>query len=173
MQHLRFMVGAMVFLSGCSIHGSGSAERADVPVRDGSGRDIGTLTITSQSSGLMLTGTVRGLPPGTHGIHLHAVGLCEPPFTSAGAHWNPTGRQHGAANPQGPHLGDMPNIVVADDGTATVSVMTSGGTLSGTNALLDADGAAVVIHAGPDDYRTDPSGNSGARIACGVVHANR
>ena len=108
--------------------------------------------------------------PGTHGIHVHAVGRCDPPgFESAGPHWNPMSRQHGTLNPQGPHMGDMMNITVAMDGSATVNVMTQGGTLRGVDRLLDADGAAVVIHASADDYRTDPSGNSGARIACGVV----
>ena len=171
MQHLCVALGTMALLSGCTMHRSSTVERADVPMRDAAGRDVGTLTLAPASGGLMLTGTVRGLPPGTHGIHLHTTGRCEPPFESAGPHWNPMGRQHGTANPQGPHLGDMPNLVVAGDGTATVSVITPGGTLSGANALLDVDGASVIIHASPDDYRTDPSGNSGARIACGVVRA--
>jgi Cu-Zn family superoxide dismutase len=169
MYPVRFTFAVVVVLSGCSMYGSSTIERADVPVRDAAGRDVGTLSLAPHTGGLVLTGTVRGLPPGAHGIHLHASGRCEPPFESAGAHWNPTRRLHGTANPQGPHLGDMPNLVVAGDGTGTVSVMTPGGTLSGADALLDADGAAVVIHAGPDDYRTDPSGNSGERIACGVV----
>jgi superoxide dismutase, Cu-Zn family len=141
-------------------------------MRDATGRDLGTLTLANTTGGLMLSGALHGLPPGTHGIHLHTTGRCEPPFTTAGGHWNPMGRMHGTQNPQGPHLGDMPNIVVSSDGIAAVSVTTPGGTLLGTDALLDADGAAVVIHESADDYRTDPSGNSGARIACGVVRGS-
>jgi superoxide dismutase, Cu-Zn family len=164
---------AAIALSGCAMYGSSTIERAELPMRDAAGRELGTLTLATQQGGLMLTGRLQGLPPGTHGIHLHQTGRCEPPFQSAGAHWNPMNRRHGTLNPEGPHLGDMPNLVVAGDGSATVSVMTSGGTLSGAGALLDGDGAAVVIHAGADDYRTDPSGNSGDRIACGVVHDTR
>jgi Cu-Zn family superoxide dismutase len=164
---------AAIALSACSTEGSSTTERADVPMRDAAGRDLGTLTLAPHEGGLMLTGRVQGLPPGTHGIHVHATGRCEPPFESAGGHWNPTSRQHGTQNPAGPHHGDMPNLVVADDGSAAVNVMTAGGTLGGEGALLDGDGASVVIHAGADDYRTDPSGNSGDRIACGVVTGAR
>jgi Cu-Zn family superoxide dismutase len=139
-------------------------------MRDASGRDLGTLTLANASGGLVLTGVVRNLPPGTHAVHLHTIGRCDPPsFESAGPHWNPLSRRHGTLNPQGPHLGDMPNFVVASDGSATIDVMTPGGTLRGADAALDGDGVAVVIHESADDYRTDPSGNSGSRIACGVV----
>ena len=169
MKALRISLPAVLVLSACSVLGVGSVERADVPMRDATGRDLGTLSLANTTGGLLLTGVLHDLPPGTHGIHLHAVGRCEPPFTTAGGHWNPTSRMHGSQNPMGPHLGDMPNVVASADGTVMVSVMTPGGTLRGTDAALDADGAAVVIHAAADDYRTDPSGNSGARIACGVV----
>lgn len=143
---------------------------ATAEVRDASGRALGTLTFADAANGVAVAGRLAGLPPGEHGMHIHAVGRCDPPaFTTAGGHWNPTGRSHGAQNPGGPHLGDLPNIVVAEDSTAVISATTPGGSLRGTNALLDADGAAIVIHAGPDDYRSDPAGNSGARIACGVI----
>ena len=143
--------------------------RATAQMRSAEGRDIGTLTLTETAQGINVTGHITGLPPGTHGIHVHTTGQCTPPFESAGGHWNPTNRQHGAQNPQGPHLGDIPNITVAADSSAHVTATTPGGTLRGTNGALDADGAAVVIHATADDNRTDPSGNSGARIACGAV----
>jgi Cu-Zn family superoxide dismutase len=107
--------------------------------------------------------------PGTHGIHLHMTGTCDAPFTTAGAHWNPTARQHGLQNAAGPHLGDLPNIEVGADSSANVQVSATGGTLRGADGLLDADGAAIIVHATADDNKTDPSGNSGARIACGVV----
>ena len=138
-------------------------------LRDSAGREIGTVTLTDAANGIAVAGTLSGLPPGEHAIHLHTTGQCEAPFTSAGGHWNPTNRKHGTENPDGPHLADMPNITAAADGSASVQVTTPGGTLRGENALLDSDGAAVVVHAAADDYRSDPAGNAGARIACGVV----
>ena len=139
-------------------------------LRDSAGNDLGTLTLMDSGQGVAVAGTLHGLPPGVHAIHIHTTGSCDAPaFTSAGGHWNPTNRQHGSENPQGPHFGDMPNITVAADSTVTVQATTPGGTLRGTNALLDADGAAVMIHGGEDDYRTDPAGDAGDRIACGVI----
>jgi Cu-Zn family superoxide dismutase len=144
--------------------------------------------VTETSTGLEITGTLRGLTPGVHGIHIHATGECVAPFSSAGGHWNPLQRQHGTDNPQGAHYGDLQNIRADARGSAVVRLMATGGSLFGTQrragggranrpggvtvsqpALLDADGAAIVVHAEPDDYRTDPSGNSGARVACGVI----
>jgi Cu-Zn family superoxide dismutase len=151
---------------------STSSAVAMAVVHDAAGQELGTLTIAETSGGLSTTGTLRGLAPGVHGIHLHTVGMCDGTFTSAGGHWNPTAHQHGFDNPQGPHDGDMQNVTVGADSTVTVSVTTKGGTLRGANGLLDPDGAAVVVHAGPDDYKTDPAGNSGARVACGVARAS-
>jgi Cu-Zn family superoxide dismutase len=157
-------------LSGCAPHGTGGSGSAAVAtVRDVTGREIGILTVAEVPGGLLTTGALQGLAPGIHGIHLHATARCVPPFESAGAHWNPIGRQHGFENPQGPHAGDMQNITVNADGSAVVRVSTRGGTLHGTGGLLDGDGAAVVIHEQADDYRTDPSGNSGPRVACGEL----
>jgi Cu-Zn family superoxide dismutase len=102
-------------------------------------------------------------------LHLHETGRCEPPFETAGGHWNPTQRQHGLQNPNGPHLGDLASFEASADSVAQARTSTPGGSLRGQSGLLDGDGAAVVVHAGPDDGKTDPSGNSGARIACGVV----
>lgn len=140
-------------------------------VLDAAGRELGVLTISESGNGagLSVSGTLRGLPPGTHGLHFHTVGACEPPFTSAGDHWNPTSRQHGIQNPNGAHFGDLANIEVGADSSVSVQTSSPGGTLRGDNALLDADGAAIVVHAAADDLKTDPSGNSGARIACGRV----
>jgi Cu-Zn family superoxide dismutase len=111
-----------------------------------------------------------GLRPGTYGAHVHAVGRCDPPdFASAGPHWNPTGQQHGSQNPQGAHKGDLPNLMVGADGRGSVELVIPGVSLRGSRApMLDADGAALVVHERADDYRTDPTGNSGGRIACGV-----
>ena len=100
-------------------------------------------------------------------MHLHQTGRCEAPgFASAGPHWNPTGKQHGSENPQGAHMGDLQNVTVEPDGSLSAEVAVPGGAAS---PMLDANGAALVIHADPDDYKTDPSGNSGARIACAVL----
>lgn len=144
-----------------------------VSMLDSAGRDLGVLTVTEVPDGLRVTGTLQGLPPGSHGFHIHTSGQCEAPdFQSAGGHWNPTNREHGTENPNGPHLGDMANITVAADSTVAVDVTTPGGTLRGVNALLDADGAAIMVHDHADDYRTDPAGDAGGRIACGVVSAS-
>jgi superoxide dismutase, Cu-Zn family len=176
------LLALTLLLPGCATTGTGasagssatpsastSPSRALATVRDVNGRALGTLTVAESGAGFVVSGTLEHLAPGTHGIHLHTIGMCDGTFTSAGGHWNPTGRQHGFDNPMGPHLGDMQNIVAGADSTAQVAVNTRGGLLRGVNGLLDGDGAAVVVHAGPDDYRTDPAGNSGARIACGVI----
>ena len=116
---------------------------------------------------------LSGLPPGEHGIHFHAVAKCEggaTAFSTAGAHYNPIGRQHGLSNPAGPHAGDAPNITVAADGTAKTNFTTDRVTLTdGSTTLFDADGSAIVIHAAADDQMSQPAGNSGARIACGTL----
>jgi superoxide dismutase, Cu-Zn family len=128
---------------------------------------IGRATVTETRQGLRVTADVHGLAPGLHGIHIHSVGRCDgPDFASAGGHWNPSGRHHGLGNPAGPHMGDLSNLVVGADGRGTVAALIPGATVAG---LLDADGAAMVIHAAPDDGMSDPSGGSGARIACGTL----
>ena len=140
-------------------------------LRTESGQTVGTAIFTEVGGGVRITLQARDLPPGRHGIHIHAVGLCEAPaFTSAGAHFNPTNRQHGLNNPAGPHAGDLPELVVAANGTANYAATNRLVTLApGPTSLFDADGSALVVHADPDDQMTDPSGNSGARIACGTL----
>ncbi|MBV9932616.1 MAG: superoxide dismutase family protein [Alphaproteobacteria bacterium] len=145
---------------------------ATAGITDPSGRVVARASLRQAPGGIAVHVEAGGLPAGTYGVHLHAVGRCEPPaFASAGGHWNPTGRQHGRDNPAGAHLGDLPNLVVGGDGRGVSDFTVAGGMLAGggANVLLDADGAALVIHAQADDYRTDPSGNSGARIACGTI----
>lgn len=133
------------------------------------GKDAGHAMIREMKDGLRVSIEARGLPAGTHGAHIHSVGQCETPaFASAGGHWNPTGHQHGTLNPMGPHGGDLPNLIVGANGRGVLGIMLPGATMDG---LLDADGSAIVIHAASDDMKTDPSGNSGARIACGVISA--
>lgn len=140
------------------------------------GRVLGTVEAARGPGGVLLAVSASGLPPGLHGFHLHAVGDCTPPFASAGGHFNPTKRQHGLLHPEGPHLGDLPNVYVALDGVLRAEVFAPGVSMEasgdgGLAALLDGDGAAVVLHEGPDDHRTDPAGAAGARIACAVVRA--
>lgn len=165
---------AAAALGGCAMSGADMApmgsSSAQAQLRDATGRSVANATVTQQADGLAVAVTAAGMQPGTHGIHVHAVGRCDAPgFTSAGPHWNPTERQHGLQDPRGPHRGDLPNLIVGANGQGTLRYLIRGGQLSGgAGALLDADGAALVIHARADDMRTDPSGNSGDRIACGV-----
>ena len=143
---------------------------ATAKVLDATGRELGVLTLVDAGAAIAVTGTLRGLTPGVHGVHLHTLGRCDAPdFVSAGAHWSPTPKQHGRANPDGPHHGDLMNLTVGADSSVVVTMSTPAGSLRGEHPLLDADGAAIVIHATTDDDKTAPSGNSGARVACGVV----
>ncbi len=148
-----------------------ASHSATAALRDAEGKQVGTATFTSAKSGVNVQVVVAGLPPGKHGIHLHAAGKCVPPdFKSAGGHFNPGAKQHGLHNPQGAHAGDLPNLVVGEDGAAKASFTAKGATLAeGAGSLLGPDGAAIVIHADADDEKSDPAGNSGARIACGVI----
>ncbi|MEO8580698.1 MAG: superoxide dismutase family protein [Gemmatimonadales bacterium] len=141
---------------------------------DANGLPIGTAQIWQDPNGLVNVEIASiTLPAGTHGIHFHTVGKCEgPAFTTAGGHYNPMGKEHGLQNPKGPHAGDNQNIVVASSVAGRISFTSDRVTLTpGTTTLFDADGSSLVIHAAADDQVTNPSGNSGARIACGVVRA--
>lgn len=134
------------------------------------GTSAGTVELVSNDGALSFEVAVTGIPEGTHGFHLHTTGQCEAPgFTSAGGHLNPAEREHGRENPAGSHLGDLPNLVVNADGTASTTVALDAESGNAIDSLFDADGTAVMIHADPDDYRTDPTGNAGSRIACGVL----
>lgn len=143
--------------------------KAQAALRTSAGADAGTATVQEQNGGLRVSIDAKGLPQGPHGAHIHTVGRCDAPdFTTAGGHWNPTAHQHGTLNPAGPHGGDIPNLLIGTDGQGSIAINLPAGTFE---QLLDQDGAAIVIHAGPDDLKTDPSGNSGGRIACGVFAA--
>ena len=144
---------------------------APIALVKGDGSPAGTVILTETTDGIDVTIAATGLPAGVHGVHLHAVGRCEgPAFESAGDHWNPTSRKHGRDNPLGAHLGDLTNIEIGADGSgsSTFAVATARMT-EGVNALMDADGASLVIHAQADDYKTDPSDNNGDRIACAML----
>ena len=143
--------------------------RAEAMLHTSAGTAAGRAVAQEDHGALKVTVEVEGLPPGVHGVHVHAVGRCEAPdFASAGGPWNPGGKQHGSLNPMGAHMGDLPNLTVGADGKGRLMFTIPAASLE---ALLDADGAAIVVHAAADDLKTDPSGNSGARIACGVFGA--
>lgn len=138
---------------------------------DGEGNIRGEADIAASDGGVRVTLRAFGLAPGAHGFHIHETGDCDPPeFASAGGHWNPLGREHGRESAGGQHMGDMPNLIVGQAGEGYVELTIEGATIArGRTALLDEDGAAIVIHAAADDYVSQPSGAAGPRIACGVL----
>jgi Cu-Zn family superoxide dismutase len=144
---------------------------ATAEVKTADGKDVGIVTLTQTRSGVRLSGSLKGLPAGEHALHVHSVGKCEPPFTSAGPHFNPAQKKHGKLNPEGHHAGDMDNIVVPASGNLALKMVNKDITLEKgkPNSVFQEGGTAVVIHAAKDDYTTDPTGNAGDRIACGVV----
>ena len=154
-----------------------TAAGATADLLDAQGNPVGSAQFTEGTGGgdgVVVTVQAQGLEPGEHGIHLHETGACEgPAFESAGGHINPTGAQHGLENPEGPHAGDLPGLSVGADGTASYQATNALVTLSGGGAasLSDADGSAIVIHDAADDQVTDPTGDSGDRVACGVIEA--
>jgi superoxide dismutase, Cu-Zn family len=145
--------------------------KATAEIKDASGKLLGEAVLAQRDGAVEIDVTLTGLPKGTHAFHIHEVGRCDPPFESAGEHFNPERKQHGKDNARGPHLGDLPNIEVSDSGRVKLQVAVKGVSLDGgPGALLDGDGASLVVHEGEDDYKTDPAGNAGKRLACGVIH---
>ncbi len=140
-------------------------------LKDAKGATVGTARLAAERDGVSVSLQVSGLPPGTHAFHVHAVGKCDPPdFTSAGPHFNPTGKKHGMKNPEGHHMGDLPNVEVSATGKGEARAVVKGASLAaGPSSLFGPQGTALVVHEKPDDEMTDPAGNAGARIACGVI----
>lgn len=149
--------------------GAVAGEVVSAMLRDKDGNGKGEVLIATGSDGLMVNVMAEGMAPGTYGVHIHTTGQCEgPDFKSAGGHWNPFGKAHGLESEAGAHAGDLPNLVIAEGGTGGLSFTIKHGVMKGEGGLLDADGASFMVHAGPDDMKSDPAGNSGDRIACGV-----
>lgn len=149
-----------------------AAATASATINDAMGKTIGMASLRETMSGVLIKVDLTGAPVGEHAIHVHTTGKCDAPmFTTAGGHFAPGMTKHGLLAPGGPHAGDLPNIYVPADGKLSVEILEPNVTLAaGPRSLLDADGAAIVLHATADDYMTDPAGNAGGRIACGVIN---
>ena len=147
-----------------------AAQSAKATLKDQKGVDVGTVELTQTPAGVLLRLSLKGVPAGEHAFHIHEAGRCEPPFTTAGGHFNPAGHKHGLLVGQG-HAGDMPNLHVPAGGTLEVEIVNAAVTLEKDkpNSLLRPGSTAAVIHAGKDNYKSDPAGNAGDRIACGVI----
>lgn len=168
----------MLLLAGCGkstawLPVSGDlAKQISAPLINAKGENTGEVTFVEDKDGVTITIIAEGLTPGLHGTHIHEKGVCTTPdFTSAGAHFNPSGKQHGFKNPKGFHAGDLPNIEVGEDGKVAVTMTTTDFTLKDSEiSLLDSGGSSLVIHEKGDDYKTDPAGDSGARLACAAIN---
>jgi len=167
---MRFSRLIAVLSLACAASFPAYAQTAKASLKDASGKDVGTVNLTQTPHGVLLKLSLKGIPAGEHAFHIHAVGKCEAPFESAGPHFNPGNHKHGMMAGEG-HAGDMPNLHVPQSGELTVEVVNEAVTLDKgkPNSLFDSDGSALVIHAKADDYKSDPAGNAGGRIACGVI----
>ncbi|TFE02139.1 superoxide dismutase family protein [Jeotgalibacillus salarius] len=178
----RYTIGlvisvAVAGLGGCQMLQEGVVPASALPVIESKminsqGENIGSAIFRETDEGVVVQVSVKGIEPGEKAVHIHETSVCTPPdFESAGGHFNPEGKQHGFENPKGYHAGDLPNLKVDEDGTIDLELTVRDLTLKkgSEHSLLDEDGSAIVIHEGPDDYKTDPAGNAGARIACGEI----
>lgn len=161
---------AMLMVACSTVAMAQSPATGKAELKDAQGKSVGQATLTETPHGVLIHAVFSGVPAGVHAFHIHGTGKCEPPFTSAGGHFNPDAKQHGVLNEMGMHAGDMPDVFVPADGNLTVDVLNPHVTLkAGANSLFKEGGTALVLHGGADDYKSDPAGNAGPRIACGVI----
>ena len=165
---MRQLLAGLMLVSATVVFADG--EQAKATLKNAQGQAVGETTLTDTPHGVLIHVRLMSAPAGVHALHIHATGKCEPPFTSAAGHFNPANTQHGVQNPMGMHAGDLPNIAGPSSGTLTFDVVDRDVTLRpGANSLLDTDGSAIVIHDKADDYKSDPAGNAGDRVVCGVI----
>jgi Cu-Zn family superoxide dismutase len=168
MKKLIFIISIAILLGGCA---DTRPTKIDIELKNPDGDSHGTATLTEKADGLQVTLALAGLEPGPHAIHFHEKGECEgPDFELAGGHYNPEDKDHGLLNPDGPHTGDLPNIIAEPDGTVVTEFMANGVTLKeGKTTLFPKEGTALIIHEKADDGMSQPAGDAGKRIACGVI----
>jgi Cu-Zn family superoxide dismutase len=165
---MRFIGVCLVSVCMSGVAFAQGAAKAELKAADG--KVMGQAMLRETPNGVLVSVELTGVPPGVHAFHIHAVGMCEgPQFLSAGGHFAPGGTQHGLLARMPAHAGDLPNVHVPADGRVSFEVLAPVTLAAGERSVFDADGAAVMLHAGPDDYTTDPAGNAGGRIACGVI----
>jgi Cu-Zn family superoxide dismutase len=167
---MRAIISALICAFAVGVVAQSTGAQTKATLKNAEGQTVGDAVLTDTPHGVLIHVSLTKVSPGVHAVHIHESGTCQPPFTSAGAHFNPTKKQHGLQNMMGMHAGDLPNVQVPADGALTFDVVAPDVTLAaGANSLLDADGSAILIHDKTDDYKSDPAGNAGDRIICGVI----
>ena len=166
---MRLLVASAIAL--LALSSAASAQSGKATLKDAGGKEVGSAQLSQTPHGVLVGLTLKGVPAGEHAFHIHQTGKCEPPFTTAGGHFNPGNKKHGIMVADGPHAGDMPNLHIPADGNLAIEIVNAAVTLDKDkpNSLFKPEGTALIIHAGKDDYKTDPTGDAGGRIACGVV----